>query len=246
MDESSLEELEQINSRLEAVNELFGDADLRKKILQTLSRIGDIERLIAKICTNRATPREVSALNAMLTQIEHVKIDVGQARSSTLGTLRNGLDPLPNLAQIISTALSEDPPLSLADGNVFKKGYNTELDELRDISINGKSWIANLQKTEREKTGISSLKVGFNNVFGYYIEITNAHKDKMPDRYIRKQTMTNAERFITPELKEYEEKILHAEEKILALETRLFNELRMEIAYHAEAIQRNATTHCYA
>ncbi len=111
---------------------------------------------------------------------------------------------------------------------------------MRDISINGKSWIANLQKTEREKTGISSLKVGFNNVFGYYIEITNTHKDKMPDRYIRRQTMTNAERFITPELKEYEEKILHAEEKILSLETKLFNELRMEIASHAESIQRNA------
>lgn len=235
-----LRKLEPITSRLEAVEELFKNPDLRKSVSQTLSHIGDIERLIAKICTNRATPREVSALNAMLMQIERVKSGIAQVRSSTLATLKNGLEPLPDLAQIISSALSDEPPLSLADGNVFRKGYNKELDELRDISINGKSWIANLQKTEREKTGISSLKVGFNNVFGYYIEITNTHKDKMPDRYIRRQTMTNAERFITPELKEYEEKILHAEEKILSLETKLFNELRMEIASHAESIQRNA------
>jgi DNA mismatch repair protein MutS len=123
---------------------------------------------------------------------------------------------------------------------VFKRGFSKELDDLRDIMLNGKTWIANLQKTEREQTGVSSLKVGFNNVFGYYIEITHTHKEKVPERYIRKQTLANAERFITPELKEYEEKILHAEEKTLALETQLFNDLRLHIAEHAEAIQQNA------
>ena len=123
--------------------------------------------------------------------------------------------------------------MNFDDGGVIRRGYNAELDELTTLAHSAKEWVANMQKKERERTGISSLKIGFNNVFGYYIEITHTHKDKVPAEYIRKQTMTNAERFITPELKEYEEKILHAEEKILALETTLFNELRMLVASHA-------------
>ncbi len=235
-----LRNIEPINARLEAVDELVKHSEMRKKIKETLSNIGDLERLIAKICTNRATPREVASMKTMLANIGHLKSDIHLAKSSTMSNIQSGLQPLEPLIQQIASALADDPPLFLADGNVFKKGYNQQLDELRDISLNGKTWIAHLQKTERERTGIASLKVNFNNVFGYYIEVTHTHKDKIPADYIRKQTMVNAERFITPALKEYEEKILHAEEKTLALETQLFNELRMVIAEHAGTIQQNA------
>jgi DNA mismatch repair protein MutS len=235
-----LRRVEPICARLEAVAELATKRDLRKNIVDTLSNIGDLERLIAKICTNRANPREVASLKPMLAQIAHLISHTRHVQSHTISTLRDSFEPLSSLVEKITGALADEPPLSLADGNVFRKGYNEQLDELRDISINGKSWIANLQRTERERTGISSLKISFNNVFGYYIEVTNTHKEKIPGDYIRKQTLANAERFITPGLKEYEERILHAEEKTVALETQLFTELRMTIAEHAESIQRNA------
>jgi DNA mismatch repair protein MutS len=235
-----LRRIEPITQRLEAVAELVHLQDVRKNISITLSNIGDLERLISKICTNRANPREVVSLKSMLNSISNLKSQLSSIKSIPLVKLRDGLQPLNDVINIISTALSDDSPLSLVDGNVIKKGFNAELDELRDLTHNGKSWIANLQRTERERTGISSLKVGFNNVFGYYIEITHTHKEKIPQEYIRKQTLTNAERFITPELKEYEEKILNAEDKMLALETKLFTELRMLIAEHAESIQQNA------
>ncbi|HUL44241.1 MAG TPA: DNA mismatch repair protein MutS [Bacteroidota bacterium] len=235
-----LRHLEPIRSRLEAVAELADQHELSKGASRVLGEIGDLERLIAKICTNRATPREVVGLKAMLHQVGELKSAIALVESPTLQKLHRGIEALPELVRIISAALADEPPLALSDGGVFRGGYSKELDELRNITSNGKSWIANLQKTERDRTGISSLKVGFNNVFGYYIEITNTHKDKVPDRYIRRQTMTNAERYITPELKEYEEKILHAEEKIEALETQLFNELREKIASYAGTIQRDA------
>ncbi|RPI05120.1 MAG: DNA mismatch repair protein MutS, partial [Ignavibacteriae bacterium] len=149
----------------------------------------------------------------------------------------------------IGRAVADDPPLALSDGGVIKKGYHAELDEIRALASGAKDWVAKHQQTERERTGISSLKISFNNVFGYYIEVTNTHKEKVPANYIRKQTLANAERFVTPELKEYEEKILHAEEKILSLETEIFNELRKTITAHASAIQSNAsaiaTMDCY-
>ncbi len=234
-----LKKVEPVKTRLEAVSELVHSGDLRKKSIEHLSHIGDIERLISKICTNRANPKEVLAMKSMLGEIGRLKTQLTGSKSRTLSTLRDGLHELNDVVQTISSALSDDPPLALSDGSVLRKGYNKELDELRNITSNGKSWIANLQMKERERTGISSLKVNFNNVFGYYIEITNTHKDKVPPSYIRKQTMVNAERYITPELKEYEDKILHAEEHILALETKLFTELRMMIAEHAETIQQN-------
>jgi DNA mismatch repair protein MutS len=205
-----------------------------------LTTIGDLERLIAKISTGRANPREVLALKGMQVQAGHLARALAGLRTEPLRTLSAGIDPLPALDEAIGAALSEDPPLSVSDGGVIKRGFNRELDELRDIARNGKEWIAGLQKTEREQTGISSLKVGFNNVFGYYIEVTNTHKEKVPERYLRKQTLANAERFITPELKAYEEKILHAEEKILSLETQLFTDLRCRIAEHTEAVLNNA------
>jgi DNA mismatch repair protein MutS len=245
-----LRRIEPINARMEAVAELHSRRALRNRISETLGNIGDLERLVAKICTGRANPREMLALRMMLEHTGEIKKTLASPPadskekpklcSATLAKLTEGLNPLAEAAAVIGRAIADDPPLSLADGGVIRERFNQELDELRGLMLNGKTWIANLQKTERERTGISSLKIGFNNVFGYFIEITNTHKDRVPQSYIRKQTMTNAERYITPELKEYEEKILHAEEKTLALETDLFNQLRIQVAENAEAIQQNA------
>ena len=235
-----LRRLAPIEERLEAVEEFVKNTEMRTKVISALADIGDLERLIAKICTNRANPREVASMKSMLRHVGDLKAHLRAARSSALSKIQSGLQPLEPLIEKIASALADDPPLSLADGNVFKKGYDPQLDELRDISTNGKAWIANLQRTERERTGIASLKINFNNVFGYYIEVTHTHRDKIPGDYTRKQTMVNAERFITPALKEYEEKILHAEEKTLALETQLFGELRMAIAENAGTIQQDA------
>jgi DNA mismatch repair protein MutS len=230
-----------IAERLDAVAELHGDAALREAVAAILAEIGDMERLIAKICTNRANPREIVALRSMLEAVGRLQAALAGARSAALVRLRGTLRPLEPIVAAIASALDDAPPLVLADGGVIKRGYHAGLDELRAIATDGKGWIANLQKTEREQTGISSLKIGFNNVFGYYIEITHTHKEKVPERYIRKQTLANAERFVTPELKEYEEKILHAEERILALETELFTALRMTIAAEAAAVQEDAS-----
>lgn len=235
-----LKALNPIKERLDAVDELATRNDARKKLTETLSRIGDLERLITKICTARANPREINALKFMLGAVGDVKAELTGLTTLLLSSIRDNVQPLNEIVQQIESAIEIDPPLALVDGGVIKKGYNAALDELRGLASSGKEWIAEMQKKEKERTGISSLKVGYNNVFGYFIEITNTHKDKIPADYIRKQTLTNAERYITPELKEYEEKILHAEEKILSLETQLFNELRMKIASHAEAIQNNA------
>ncbi len=245
-----LRRIDPIRARLAAVEELVARPELRESVIEILSEIGDLERLVSKICTNRATPREVVALKGMLAQISILRTRIDTVRCETLVTLRQGIHPLEPLVGIVSAALTDDPPLSLADGGVIRKGYSPELDALREITLSGKTWIANLQLKERERTGISSLKVGFNNVFGYYIEVTNTHKDKVPLSFVRKQTLSNAERFITPELKEYEEKILNAEERILSLESELFGGLRTMIAGHAEAIQQNArliaTLDCFA
>ncbi|MBS4028246.1 MAG: DNA mismatch repair protein MutS [Ignavibacteriales bacterium] len=242
-----LKKLETIQQRLKAVDELVnakgipsGEKSSRKKLVTILSNIGDVERLISKICTGRATPRDVFVLKTVLDFVRNLKDETKNLKSETLFKLNEQLQSLENVSQLISSAIADEPPLSLVDGNVIRAGFNNELDEHRSLTFSGKEWIANMQTKERERTGINSLKVGFNNVFGYYIEITHTHKDKTPSDYIRKQTMTNAERFITPELKEYEEKILHAEEKILALETKLFNDVRLEISKFAETIQRNA------
>lgn len=235
-----LKKLAPIQERLDAVRELTTQKPTRDKIRNELATIGDLERLIAKIATGRANPRELNYLRDALEQIPHLKSFLSQSKSTLLVHLREQLDPLQELVRGIRAAISDDPPLALADGGVIRAGYNKELDDLRNLAFHGKDWIAQLQQHERQRTGIASLKVGYNSVFGYYIEITNAHKEKVPTDYIRKQTLTNAERYITPELKEYEEKILHAEEKILALETQLFNELRLRVAEHAAAIQQNA------
>ena len=210
-----LNKLDPIKRRLESVRDLAEHADVRKPAAETLARIGDLERLNTKICTGRATPRDLNALKHILAEIGNVKAAIAGVAAEALVAIRETLHPLQAIVSMIDGAIEADPPMSLADGGVIKKRFNAELDELRTLAFSGKTWIANLQKQERERTGIPSLKVGFNNVFGYYIEITHTHKEKIPADYIRKQTLTNAERYITPELKEYEEKILHAEERML-------------------------------
>jgi DNA mismatch repair protein MutS len=230
----------QILKRQESVEDLLKNKIARKKLIKDLNEISDLERLISRVCTGRANPREVVAIKSSLKKIPVIKELLNSFHSNTIIQLKEELLPLESLVEKIQTALIDSPPLSVADGGVIRSGFSAELDELRDISLHGKDWIANLQKTEREKTGISSLKVSFNKVFGYYIEISNAHKDKIPENYIRKQTLVNSERYITPELKSYEDKILNAEEKIFELESELFNEVRLFVAAEAEGIQQDA------
>jgi DNA mismatch repair protein MutS len=235
-----LKRLEPICARLDAVKELVSNEPARQKTRGELEPVGDLERLIVKIATGRANPREMNQLKAMLAQIPNLKSQISNLASTTIKNLNDHLDPLADIVSTIGQAIADDPPMTIVDGGVIRKGYNAELDEIRLLAFGAKDWVAKHQQSERERTGISSLKIGYNNVFGYYIEVTHTHKDKIPVNYIRKQTLTNAERFVTPELKEYEEKILHAEEKIFTLETRLFNELRQMIAEHVGVIQANA------
>ncbi|MCE1190313.1 MAG: DNA mismatch repair protein MutS [Ignavibacteria bacterium] len=232
--------LEPILQRQNAVDELLHQKEKRTAISSALREIGDLERLISKVCTGRANPRDIVGLRTSFEKLPVIRAALTDSASTLLQFIHNQINPLDELQRKIHDTIVDHPPLNLTEGGVIRNGISPELDELRDLAINSKDWIANLQKTERERTGISSLKVNFNKVFGYYIEISNANKDKIPADYIRKQTLVNCERFITPDLKEYEEKILHAEEKIYDLETELFNALRFDIAEFAEDIQKNA------
>ncbi len=235
-----LKMLDRILERLDAVEELVQSEPLRRGASMALGHIGDLERLNMRICTARATPRDLVALRGILQDVANLQAALAPVHSPALMTLRAALHPLNEITELIERSIEPDPPATLNEGGVIRTGYNSELDELRSFAFSGKKWIADLQKTERERTGIGSLKVGFNNVFGYYIEVTNAHKEKIPADYIRKQTLTGAERYVTPGLKEQEEKILHAEERLLALETTVFNDVRLAIAAHAAEIQENA------
>ena len=235
-----LRDLKKIQSRLDSVEELLKNKSQRKKIENELKEVGDLERIISRICTGRANPREVVALKTSLKKIPSIKEHLSNFKTDALSKTSRELNPLENLVERIQNAIIDSPPATLVDGGVIRNGFSPELDELRNIAFHGKDWIAKLQKTERERSGIPSLKVSFNNVFGYYIDISNTHKDKVPENYIRKQTLVNSERYITPELKEYEDKILNAEEKIYELEAELFDEVRKFVAAEAVAIQSNA------
>lgn len=232
--------LEPILKRQECVEEFFNNKTLRKNLQNELSEIGDLERLTSKICTGRANPREMINLKTSLKKIPLIKQLLDLTKVETLQSINQRLNSLDWLVDKIELAISDDPPLALSDGDVIRQGYNPELDELRGLSTNAKDWIANLQKTERERTKISSLKVSYNKVFGYYIEISHANKDKVPADYIRKQTLVNSERYITPELKEYEDKILNAAEKIAKLEYELYDQVRSTAATASQEIQENA------
>jgi DNA mismatch repair protein MutS len=235
-----LRDLDPIKKRHDSVDELLKNKKVRKELTENLNEIGDLERLISRICTARATPREVVAVKSSLKKIPATKELLEQLKVATLKNISEQLDPLGNIVEKISTAIIDSPPAAINEGGIIRNGFSPELDELRDISLHGKEWIATLQQTERERTGIPSLKVNFTNVFGYYIDVSHTHKNKIPDNYIRKQTLVNSERYITPELKEYEDKILNAQEKINELESQLFNEIRAIVANEAEIIQKNA------
>ncbi len=235
-----LRKLEPIKQRQEAVDNLFKNKTLRKNLQNELKEIGDLERLISRICTGRANPRELVFLKTSLQKIPVIKQLLEQSDNEVILSISQKLDSLEAVCEKIELAITDNPPAALTDGGIIRSGYNPELDELRDISKNAKNWIANLQAKERELTNIPSLKVSFNKVFGYYIDISNAHKDKVPEHYIRKQTLVNSERYITPELKEWEDKILNAQEKIEDLEYHLFDEIRVFTSAYVKQIQNNA------
>jgi DNA mismatch repair protein MutS len=231
---------DQINARLNAVEELKNQIGTQEEIRDLLNKMYDMERLISRISLGSANARDLLALKDSLHLIPAIKVQLQDCETSLLKTLNETLDPLDQLANLIESATHPEPPVTLREGGLIRDGYSEQLDELRAITSRGKSWIAELQQLEREKTGITSLKIGFNQVFGYYIEVTRSNLHLVPDDYIRKQTLTNAERFITPELKEREAQILNAQDQIQALEYNLFFEIRTQIGQETERIQQTA------
>ena len=231
----------EINARLHAVGELKDRIGLQEELREALNKMYDIERLISRVSLGSANARDLLALKDSLRLIPTVKEQLTHCETSLLQTLNEALDPLTDLADLIETAIHPEPPVTVREGGLIHDGYNEQLDELRSITGEGKDWIASLQQQEREKTGITSLKIGFNQVFGYYIEVTKSNLDLIPDDYIRKQTLVNAERFITPELKDRESQILNAEDRIQALEYDLFCETRGQVAQETEGIQKVAS-----
>jgi DNA mismatch repair protein MutS len=231
----------EIEQRLDALGELLQQTILRAELRKELGGILDIERLLAKVTLGSAGPRDLLALGRSLEKVPVVKRCFDTQQAARLRSIHERLDELPDVANLILEAIADEPPLSLADGGTIRSGFNAELDELRDLSLNGRQYIAQIEARERQRTGIQSLKVRFNNVFGYYIEITRANQHLAPADYERKQTLANAERFTTPELKDYERKVLDAEEKILALEKDLFTDARRRVAAEAQRIRATAS-----
>ena len=230
----------EIEQRLDAVGELRQQTILRAELRKHLAAILDLERLLAKVTLGSASPRDLLALGRSLEKIPALKRCFDTQQAARLRNLHDRLDELADVANLILEAIADEPPLNLVDGGTIRAGYHAELDELRDLSQNGKRYIAQIETRERQRTGIASLKVRFNNVFGYYIEITRANQHLAPADYERKQTLANAERFTTPELKDYERKVLDAEDKILTLEKELFAEVRKRAAGHAQRIRATA------
>lgn len=235
-----LMDIMEINSRLDAVGELTQDHKRRAELREVLSRIYDLERLISRISLGAANARDLIALKESIAALPKIAKLLSGVSSRLLSEIISEWDDLGDIYGLIDAAIHDDPPHTLREGRLIKKGYNAEIDELRSISTEGKALIARIEQRERERTGISSLKVSYNKVFGYYIEVTRPNLSAVPQDYIRKQTLANAERFITPELKEYEEKVLGAEEKILDLEYRLFQDVRERVSSHIIRIQETA------
>jgi len=235
-----LKEIAAINNRLNVVEYFTKDDELRENLKSHIREVGDLERLISKVAVVRINPREVVQLKKALQAIVPIKEICGQSESPNLQRFAEQLNPCESIRKRIELEMHPDPPTLVNKGGVIASGVSEELDELRILAFSGKDYLARMQEREAERTGISSLKIAFNNVFGYYIEVRNTHKDKVPADWIRKQTLVGAERYITEELKEYESKILGAEEKILAIEVRLFNELVIALSEYIQAIQLNA------
>nr|WP_246141565.1 DNA mismatch repair protein MutS [Phaeodactylibacter luteus] len=235
-----LTSLQAINNRLDVVSYFTSNQALDQELGQYLQQIGDLERLISKVPLGKINPREVKQVQRALDLILPIKELLGSAENSQLAKIGEGLNPCPILRAEIEKQIVEDPPVNLSKGGVMADGFNDELDELRNIVRNSKDLLLDIQKREVSRTGISSLKIGFNNVFGYYLEVTNKYKNQVPEDWTRKQTLTNAERYITDELKKLEGKILGAEEKILDIEERLYEELVITLADYIQPIQHNA------
>lgn len=223
-------DLDSIRKRLDAVEALYKDSLLRAELRDHLRRVADVERLTSRVSAGTCSPRDLANLRSSLEVIPNLLKTLRSVEAPPLVALADSMDPLPQIQQLLKEAIVEDPPAHLREGGVIRTGYHEELDRLRKISLEGKDWVARLEQQERERTGIASLKVGYNAVFGYYIEVTKPNLSRVPPDYIRKQTMVNAERFITPQLKEYEQTILGAEERALQLETTLFQEVRAKVA----------------
>ena len=235
-----LKDVKPIEERLSVVEYFFRDTELKHMLEQQIALIGDLERIISKVAVGRINPREVVQLKVALQAIEPIKSACAEVENVTLKKIADQLNPCKVISEKIDREIQNNPPVLVNKGEIIRSGVNADLDELRRLAHSGKSYLLEIQQRESATTGIPSLKISYNNVFGYFIEVRNMHKDKVPETWIRKQTLVNAERYITQELKEYEEKILGAEEKILAIETRLFNELVISLTDYIAAIQLNS------
>ncbi|MCH2229923.1 MAG: DNA mismatch repair protein MutS [Crocinitomicaceae bacterium] len=235
-----LKGLKPIQDRLDAVDSFYKDEDVSFELHERLKQINDLERLISKVAVGKINPKEVVQLKRTLVQLNPIKELVNQLNTDVLKQISDRINPCLELLELIEKMLDEDPVLQIGKGKVIADGFNQELDDLRAVSYSGKDYLDQLCQREIDRTGIPSLKIGFNNVFGYYLEVRNTHKDKVAEDWIRKQTLVNAERYITEELKEYESKILGAEEKIYVLESRLYQDLVYSMADYMQAIQLNA------
>jgi DNA mismatch repair protein MutS len=229
-----------INKRLDAVEELKIQAINREEIREYLSPVYDLERLVSKIVYQSANPRDLIAFKSSLSMLPHIKYILSDMKSSLNQELYEELDPLENICDLIEHAIQDDPPLAMKEGGIIKDGYHEEVDRLRHAKSDGKEWLAKLESEEREKTGIKNLRIKYNKVFGYYLEVTNSFKNMVPDYYTRKQTLANAERYIIPELKELEDTILGAEDKLYALEYQIYCEVRNAITDEVVRIQKTA------
>lgn len=236
-----LKEVKEINRRLDVVEYFFRNPDRRDDLRSYIEQVGDLERLISKVAVGRITPREVVQLKLALTAVEPIKQICSTAEQEALHSIGDQLNPCVLIRDRIASEIVDDAPTATNRGTVIRSGVDAELDELREIAYQGKDYLLKIQMRESEATGIGSLKIGYNNVFGYYIEVTNTHKDKVPPEWIRKQTLVNAERYITQELKEYEEKILGAQERIAEIEARLYSDIVACLAEYIPAIQLDAT-----
>ena len=233
-------DVKEINKRLGAVEELKNDIILRGDIIDNLKKVYDIERLAGKMAYGNATPRDMITLKNSLIKLPEIKSTLAGVKSEYLTEICSNIDELQDIFKLIDISIVDDPPMNTKDGGYIKLGFNEEIDTLKDATQNGKTWLMKLEADEKEKTGIKSLKVGFNKVFGYYIEVTNMYKNMVPDNYIRKQTLTNGERYITEELKNMENQILGAEEKVIKLELEAFKTIREEISKNIKRLQRTA------
>ena len=238
--EQPLIDKEEITRRLDAVEELQKEAISREEIREYLSSVYDLERLVGKISYQSANPRDLTAFKASLSMLPHIRTILGDMKSPLLQKLYEDIDPLEDLCDLVERAIMEDPPLAMKEGGIIRDGYHEDVDRLRKAKTDGKTWLAELEEKEREKTGIKNLRIKYNKVFGYYLEVTNSFKNMVPDYYTRKQTLTNAERYIIPELKELEDMILGAEDKLYALEYELYCDVRNRIAGEIVRIQTTA------